>query len=55
MAALMAAFCPESYVHAATAADASRWCYVEVRNTGDGLGTLNTEEMNGPRLRPIAH
>ena len=31
------------------------WCYVEVRKTGDGLGTRNTEEMNGPRLRPMAH
>ena len=27
----------------------------KVRKTGDGLGTLNTEEMNGPRLRPMAH
>ena len=27
----------------------------KVRKTGDGLGTLNTEEMNGPWLRPMAH
>ena len=27
----------------------------EVRKTGDGLGTLDTEEMNGPRLRPMTH
>ena len=32
-----------------------KWCYVGVRKTGDGLGTLDTEEMNGPRLRPMAH
>ena len=31
------------------------WCYVEVRQTADGLGTLNTEEMNGPRVKPMAH
>ena len=27
----------------------------EVRITGDGLGTLNTEEKNGPRLKPMVH
>ena len=27
----------------------------EGRKTGDGVGTLNTEEKNGPRLRPMAH
>ena len=27
----------------------------KVRKMGDGLETLNTEEMNGPRLRPMAH
>ena len=33
----------------------SEWCYVEFRKTDDGLGTQNTEEMNGPQLRPMAH
>ena len=26
--------------------------HVEVRTTDDGLGTLNIEEMNGPRAKP---
>ena len=44
-----------SPVPSRTPSNTCEWCYVEVRKTGDGSGTQNTEEMNGPRLRPMAH
>ena len=29
--------------------------HMRVRNTEDGLGTLNTELMNGSRVKPMVH
>ena len=35
----------------------SEWGHAKVRKTGDGLGRylVNTEEMNEPRAKPMAH
>ncbi len=46
---------PTPHFNSNPSLDALEGGHDKVRNTVDGLGTLNTEEINGPRLRPMAH